>query len=474
MVFSSPVFLFLFLPVTLGLYFLMPTLRAKNLTLMVMSLFFYAWGEPLWVFLMIGTTFIDYIAGILIVRMRGTRGAKATLITAVVINLGFLAAFKYLNFLVGNINALFGLALPTSSLTLPIGISFYTFQALSYVIDIYRDEVKVQRKFTDFMLFVSLFPQLIAGPILRYKDIAEQITHRTHSAEQIARGAVRLAVGLGKKILIANYCSAAAEKLIGGSAGGVTVVGAWLGILLYAFQIYFDFSGYSDMAIGMGHIMGFNIPENFRYPYTAKSITEFWRRWHISLSTIFRDYVYIPMGGNRKGFKRQVFNMFVVWGLTGLWHGASWNFVVWGLWFFVLLFAEKLIGAERLERIPSALRTAGTFLMVLFGWVFFYFINLGDGIRFFGSMIGVHGAGFINDTARLALINNIPLLLVCVVGSTPLMSNIAKNLRRDSERGNIAAGYYGLPATIFTAAVFILCTTSLLVSTHNPFIYFRF
>ena len=450
----------------------MPRITAKNVVLIVVSLLFYAWGEPLWVLLLVFSAAVGYGSGLIIEKYRGKRQAKLGMALSLIVDLGILACFKYLNFFIGNINALFGASIPKSPLTLPIGISFYTFQILSYSIDVYRGRVEVQRSFAKFLLFVSLFPQLIAGPIVRYSEIAPQLSERETSPADFARGAIRFVCGLAKKVLLANYAGAAATTLLEGTITGGTVVSSWLGILLYAFQIYFDFSGYSDMAIGLGRIFGFKYAENFDHPYTSKSITEFWRRWHITLGSFFRDYVYIPLGGNRKGLPRQIVNMLIVWSLTGFWHGASWNFVFWGLWFFVWLAVEKLIGREQLEKIPSPARHAGTLLIVLFGWVLFYFTDLHAVGACLGEMFGT--GGFINGEARLALVQNLPLIIVCAVGSTPIVRFGARTLQGAAEHEAIPFAAYAVPAMLFIAVTLTVCAVSLAGSSYNPFIYYNF
>ncbi len=472
MVFSSFTFLFLFLPAALALYFLAPGITAKNVVLTLLSLFFYAWGEPVWVALLALSAVIAYLCGLAVNRFRGRWFGTFAFVLALVVDLGILAGFKYLNFFIGNINLLFGLSVPKSPLALPIGISFYTFQTLSYVIDVRRGRVEVQRSFLRFLLFVSLFPQLIAGPIVRYSEVAPQLEDRHTSLRDFSQGAVRFACGLAKKVLIANYAGSAASSLLEGTVTGGTAVSGWLGILLYAFQIYFDFSGYSDMAIGLGRIFGFRYAENFDHPYVSLSITEFWRRWHMTLGSFFRDYVYIPLGGNRKGLPRQLLNMLVVWALTGFWHGASWNFVLWGLWFFVFLSVEKLIGLKRLEVIPSPIRLACTFFLVLLGWVLFYFTDLGSAWECVRDMFGANG--FINGEARLALIQNLPLLALCAVGATPLASLCGRALQNSAERGALPFGLYAVPAMLFIAAILSACAVSLAGSSFNPFIYWNF
>jgi alginate O-acetyltransferase complex protein AlgI len=471
MVFSTPVFLYLFFPLSLLLYFAAPGHKLKNILLTVLSLIFYAWGEPFWVILLIISAAVDYTNGRIIGRYRGKWQAKASLICSIVINLLLLGSFKYGNFLIENINLLTGLSIPLAKVTLPIGISFYTFQTMSYSIDVYKDEVKVQKSFVNFLLFVSLFPQLIAGPIVRYSDVEKQIDSRKVTLSGFCYGITRFVCGLGKKVLIANYASAAAEKLLGGNLSALPVAGAWLGILMFAFHIYFDFSGYSDMAIGLGRMFGFDYPENFRYPYIANSITAFWRRWHITLSSFFRDYVYIPLGGNRRWPIR---NMLIVWSLTGLWHGASWNFVLWGLYFFVLLCLEKYLLRSLLDKLPDVVKIPWTFLLVLIGWVLFYFTDLRDAGAMYGAMLGLNKNPLLDTETRITLINNLPLLIICIIGSTPLLSGIGRKLLSDLDYRRIPISFFAVSSVLYNGVIFFFCTVSLLGSTHNPFIYFRF
>ncbi len=472
MVFSSLLFLFIFLPASLLLYYICPGIRSKNIVLTILSLLFYAWGEPFWVILLIISAAVDYTNGRIIDKFRGKWQAKAAFIASLVINLSLLGVFKYGSFIVENINSLTGLALSFPLLTLPIGISFYTFQTMSYSIDVYRDKVPVQKSFGDFLLFVSLFPQLIAGPILRYSDIAAQLSSRHTTARDFAYGTTRFICGLGKKVLISNYASAVVDTVFtGNQLSSIPVLQMWLGIIMYAFHIYFDFSGYSDMAIGLGAMFGFKYTENFRYPYISGSITDFWRRWHISLSSFFRDYVYIPLGGNRRF---QLRNMFIVWALTGLWHGASWNFVLWGLYFFLLLALEKYLFAGILRRLPGIIKIPWTFFLVLIGWVFFYFTNTADILPAFKSLFGLSGNLLSNSATRLLLINNLPLLIICLIGATPIFSNIAHRFMLDFSKRRIPGWFYSASAITYNTAMLFLCTVSLIGSTHNPFIYFRF
>ena len=458
MIFSSPTFLAIFLPLALGVYYLSPR-RVKNLTLFLLSLVFYGWGEPVFVTLMLFSTAVDYIHGILVDKYRGTRRAKLALLSSVVINLTLLGVFKYSGFLVTSLNGLTGLSIPVPRLRLPIGISFYTFQTMSYTIDVYRGQAPVQRDPVAFGAYVSLFPQLIAGPIVRYKDVAEQMKGRVHSADQFGAGAARFVCGLSKKVLLANTMGEVWKYFSAMTAP--SVLGAWIGIIAYAFQIYFDFSGYSDMAIGLGHMLGFTFPENFDYPYVARSITEFWRRWHISLGTWFREYVYIPLGGNRRGLRRQIVNMLIVWLLTGVWHGAGWNFLLWGLYYFVLLAIEKLFLLKRLER-GRVWPHVYTMAAVCFGWVLFAMDRLPDALRYMGTMIGI-GAPLCSGAAVYYLLTLGPLLLAAALGSTPLPRRLW-NKPGDSPALAGAAMLAGLIGSL----------AYLVAGTYNPFLYFRF
>ena len=458
------------------LYVIFPNVRVKNGVLILFSLIFYAWGEPIYVVLLVLSALINWACGMLIGigRQQGWKvRRRLMLILAIVVDLGALGLFKYAGFLVDNLNAVTGLAIQVPKLTMPIGISFYTFQALTYVIDVYRGNVKVQRSYPRFLLYISLFPQLIAGPIVRYSEIEPQLSERTVTSDGFFTGLTRFCVGLGKKVLIANYCGEMTAQLLDGKTAGLTTVAAWLGILLYTFQIYFDFSGYSDMAIGLGRMFGFTYSENFNYPYMSTSITEFWRRWHISLSSFFRDYVYIPLGGNRK---HVYFNLLIVWSLTGLWHGASWNFVLWGLYFFVLLCFERIF-KNLLDRIPKAVRYVPTMLLVMFGWTLFYFTDLRDVANTFTAMFGF-GAGAINLETRIHLVSCIPLLVVAAIGSTSLPKIAAMILATicagGKQRGEVRSNLFYILTFLFDLAIVALATVSLIGSSYNPFLYFRF
>lgn len=465
MLFSSLEFLYLFLPLTLLLYFVAPP-RGRNTVLLILSLLFYAYGEPVYLLLMVGTIVAAYLFGLAIVRF--PRRATLLLWCAVAFHLGLLGFFKY-----------YGLAatllpIPVLSVALPIGISFYTFQSLSYVIDVYRGTVAAQRSLVAFGTYVSLFPQLIAGPIVRYTDVEVALRDRRSTCSGAAEGVQRFVVGLAKKVLLANRAGEMWESLRVANADAPTVLGAWLALVCFAFQIYFDFSGYSDMAVGLGRLFGFSFPENFRYPYVAESITDFWRRWHITLSSWFREYVYIPLGGNRRGRLRTYRNLFITWALTGLWHGASWNFLLWGLYFFCILVLEKAFLGRLLARLPRVLRHAYALLLILMGWLIFAFDGsdngrlLADGVSFLGHLffVGV-GAGY-NGHVVYELVRNLPWLLAMALGATPLLSRFYARL---AQKKPIVAQSLSV---LGVAAGLVVCTAYLVASGYNPFLYFRF
>ena len=463
MVFSSLTFLQCFLPLCLLAYFLVPQ-KWRNGTLFLFSLLFYAWGEPVYVVLMLFSTALGYTCGQMAERHRGQRGAKIALLVSVCVNLGLLGVFKYCDFLIGTVNSLFGTALPQPNLPLPIGISFYTFQTMSYTIDVYRQDAPAQRNMVSFGAYVTMFPQLVAGPIVRYKDVAAELIHRTNTASAFAAGARRFTVGLAKKVLLANSIGALWDaELAAQSAGTLTAVGGWLGIAAFGFQIYFDFSGYSDMAIGMGQMLGFHFPENFNYPYTAASVTEFWRWWHISLTTWFREYLYIPLGGSRKGTWRTVRNIFLVWFCTGFWHGASWNFILWGLHFFVWLMLEKYLLRDFLQKLPSWLRHFYTLVVVFVGWGVFAMEDLTVCTGYFKTCFG---SGTLWSAADgYYLIAYGLTLLILTVGSTRLPRKVWNRL---PERTRDLLG------PLLMAAGLVICTAYLVDGSYNPFLYFRF
>ena len=463
--------MYLFLPICLLLYFILHGIKARNYLLLVMSLLFYAWGEPKWIILMIVTTLIDYGAGLLVDQYRGQKLAKWALAGSVVITLSFLAVFKYLGFFNQNLNQIFGAELPTQIFNLPIGISFYTFQAITYVVDVYRGKAQVQRSYANLLLYVALFPQLIAGPIVRYTDIAAQLENREMTLPGFSKGITRFVTGLGKKVLLANIAGQVATSLIGGDLSKASVLGAWLGIFAYTFQIYFDFSGYSDMAIGLGHMFGFTYVENFNYPYISKSITEFWRRWHISLSTFFRDYVYIPLGGNRRN---QLRNMFIVWALTGLWHGASWNFVLWGLYYFVFLAIEKLFLGKFLEKLPAVVGHAYALFIIVVGWVFFYFDDVSRLGQMLKLMFGFSGQAGVLPTDTVLLKNHLVFFLVAIIACIPVSKLVKALLIRFSRKGPVQESLAGAAGILYDVALLFFSTAALVGASYNPFLYFRF
>ena len=467
MVFSSLTFLLCYLPAVLIVYYLAPR-KLKNLVLFVFSLLFYAWGEPVYVGLMIFSTILDYCCGRAAEKYRGTGKAKAALIVSVTVNLGLLCLFKYTDFLLTTINGIFGLSIPLLNLPLPIGISFYTFQTMSYTIDVYRGETKAQRNIISFGAYVSLFPQLIAGPIVRYQTIAEQIDNRVHTSDLFSSGVKRFVRGLAKKVLLANNIGLLWNTISQTDVSKLTVVSAWLGVIAFAFQIYFDFSGYSDMAIGLGRMFGFEFCENFDYPYISASVTEFWRRWHISMGTWFRDYVYIPLGGNRRGLKIQIRNIAIVWLLTGFWHGAAWNYVLWGVFYGILLIIEKFFLLDRLKKLPKFVGRIYTMFCVLIGWGLFAIEDFSRLGGYFGAMFGF-GAGFCGNGALWQLVSYLPLLIVCAVVSTPIISKAYSWLNE-----KLAPALMTAADSLGLSGGMLLSTAYLISGSYNPFLYFRF
>lgn len=473
MVFSSAVFLFVFFPLTLILYFMVgrsgdeeKDIAKKNLILCLASLIFYAWGEPVYIVLMCLSIFFNYHLGLDMESHRNSsRKMKALLIFGVCFNLFMLGFFKYAGFIVSNLNSLFGTAIEFEGLPLPVGISFYTFQILSYVIDVYRGQVRAQTKIVSFAAYISMFPQLIAGPIVQYSDIEKQLSHRTVTIDNFYEGIIYFIKGLGKKVLFANTIGAVYSDIISQGIGNTSVVTAWICIICYTLQIYFDFSGYSDMAVGLGKMFGFEFVQNFNFPYKAVSITDFWRRWHISLSSWFRDYVYIPLGGNRKGTLRTIFNIFVVWSLTGLWHGAAWNFIAWGMFYGVLLILEKYVLKNILERVPVIFRHIGTLIVVMIGWVFFSSENMTQATDFIGALIGFGNGSFIDSQAMYLLSENAFPIFAMGLSAVGVFEMIST---REETRV-----YKALKCVVYLV-IFILCITFLVSETYNPFLYFRF
>lgn len=471
MVFSSVIFLFRFLPIFMICYSVAPQ-RVKNFILLLGSLFFYAWGEPVYVALMLFSTVSDYIHGGLIERYRGSKKAKAALISSIVINLLLLGFFKYADFLIRALNAAAGTTIPLFNLPLPIGISFYTFQTMSYTIDIYRREAKVQKNLLDFGVFVTMFPQLIAGPIVKYKHIADRLHDRRADVKAVCYGLKRFTAGLAKKVLIANNMGALWTEISAAEYSEMSVTMAWLGVIAYAFQIYFDFSGYSDMAIGLGACMGFHFPENFNYPYISASVTEFWRRWHISLGSWFREYIYIPLGGNRKGLTRQLFNILIVWLLTGIWHGAGWNFLFWGLWFAFFLILEKVFWSRALSHLPKLVGHVYACLVVLVGWVLFAVEDAEGIMGYLSAMFGVNGAGLYSSQSRYLGREYAVLLIIAAAAATPLWNRLMKRLRGMGTGYSIAL--YHLGEKVLPAMLLLMSIAYVVEASYNPFLYFRF
>ena len=468
MLFSSIVFLFSFLPAVMILYYLLPV-RFRNVILLLASLVFYAWGEPVYLFLMLLSILFNYFSGLDIARnLQDKRAAKRSLVFNLIINLAVLGFFKYEGFVLDTLNGILPVHIPYHALPLPIGISFYTFQILSYIIDVYRGNVKVQTNLPNFALYVTMFPQLIAGPIVQYADVDEQLASREVSWTKFGEGSMYFIRGLAKKVLLANTSGMIFTEVSGLAKDKIAVMTAWLGAFAYMFQIYFDFSGYSDMAIGLGKMFGFEFNMNFNYPYVSKSITEFWRRWHISLSSWFRDYVYIPLGGNRVSKIKHIRNLLIVWFLTGLWHGAAWNFVAWGLYYGVLLIIEKYLLSQVLDRLPDVVRHIYSIVLVVIGWVLFFSSSFGQAADYIRVMFGAGAHGFADRESMYLLTSNLILWLILIFGSTPLVHFRYEHMLR-SKKWNTT-----IINSVVYAALFIVCIAYLVTETYNPFLYFRF
>ena len=462
--------MFAFLPANIILYFLARNFKVKNIILIIFSLVFYAWGEPVCVALLIFSSFIGYIFAMQIHKSETEQQKKMYLIISLIINIGLLGIFKYTGFFVNNLNALLPIDLPVPNISLPIGISFYTFQIVSYVADVYCNRVKAQESFPKFLMYVSLYPQLIAGPIIRYIDIEKEIDNREVNISNISQGINRFIIGLAKKVIIANTAATLVSTFLDGEIATLGVLDAWFGLLMFTVQIYFDFSGYSDMAIGLGKIFGFTYCENFNYPYISKSATEFWRRWHMSLGSFFRDYVYIPLGGNRK---RQLLNIFVVWFLTGFWHGASWNFIIWGLYFGVFIALEKAFLEKALYKTPKVLRHTYLLLIVVVGWVFFRANDITQAFEFLKVMFGFNGNDVINSSVNIYLIDYWYILLASIILSTPIVKGLKQlilKINKNALDNDIAYLMHGLSLGIYMFIIMVMLSSS----TYNPFLYFRF
>ncbi len=466
MVFSSTIFLCVYLPLVLLGYYICPK-KGRNLFLLIVSLVFYAWGEPKYVFLMIFSILVNYVFGLLMDKHRANKKRlKLMLVLSVVIDLGLLSVFKYTDFIITNINAIFNTGFDLLNIALPIGISFYTFQAMSYTIDVYRDDVRVQRNLIDFGMYITMFPQLIAGPIVRYADVQDQLAERSVTTADFSEGVMRFVVGLGKKVLLANQMGAVWTDIYA-LGGDVSALMAWTGAVAFTFQIYFDFSGYSDMAIGLGRMFGFKFPENFRYPYESVSITDFWRRWHITLSTWFKEYLYIPLGGNRRGLARQALNLLIVWSLTGFWHGAGWNFVMWGLYYFVILFVEKLFLLKALDKLPKFFRHVYALLLIIIGWVIFASDDVSVLLPYLGSLFGANGA--VGGMDVYTLVTKAVLIVICCVASTELPKRLFGTM---TGKMNEKAAF--TVKSVLTIVLLALSMIFLIGDSYNPFLYFRF
>lgn len=467
MVFASLTFLFAFLPLVLIGYFLFQTIRARNAVLVAASLLFYAWGEPIWVILLVFSAVVDYLCARFIERFRGRPIARAGLIASLVINLSLLAGFKYAGFFAEVLNTLLGTTIPMPQIALPIGISFYTFQTISYTVDVYRGHVTAQRSFLNFLLFVSLFPQLVAGPIVRYADIAAEIDARVSRWDDVSWGIDRFCSGLFKKVVFANTAGALVATFLDRDLGSLGWIEAWFGLLMFTLQIYYDFSGYSDMAIGMGRMFGFRFLENFNYPYVATSIRDFWRRWHISLGSFFRDYVYIPLGGSRTHLVR---NTAVVWTLTGLWHGASWNFVLWGCYFGVLLLGERFVWGGVIQRLPVVLRHGYAMMLIVVGWALFYFTSAAQLLQFLRLAFSVPDSLTMSVELRGVLQSHVVWLSAAILFCVPL----APFLRERANRWIGNAGVLGTIGVVRNTIALAVATALLVADSYNPFLYFRF
>lgn len=475
MVFASLIFLFLFLPLNLLMYYSSRNAVWRNWVLIIFSLAFYGWGEPIWISLLILSSMIDWGNALFIQKHRGTKWAKIGLVVTLILNLGLLATFKYDVFLVNQVNALFGTSFTAPGYALPIGISFYTFHTISYVVDVYRGDIKAQRNFPNFLMYVSLYSSLVAGPIIRYAHVEHEIDRRNENLKDFSAGLSRFCIGLFKKVVIANVAAELVKKYMGDNGDPLTLTElaslssaeAWTGLVMFAIQIYFDFSGYSDMAIGLGRMFGFHFRENFNYPYIAKSISEFWRRWHISLGSMFRDYVYIPLGGNKK---RVYFNLFVVWFLTGMWHGASWNFIFWGLYFFIFIALEKAFLQNILDKMPAFLSHIYALAIIIPGWVIFYFTDTHMLIAYVKKLFSFSAGPQGNTDVINSITTHLFWLILAILFCMPVYNRVMAWIEKRNTRIRI----YDTAAIGFNVLLLLICVAQLVGKSYNPFIYFRF
>lgn len=477
MVFSSLLFIYLFMPLCLIIYFCVSDIKGRNNVLLVFSLVFYGWANPTYIILLMLMVFINWFCALQIEKEETQKKRKYWMIAGCGTSLLLLGVFKYTGFVMENIQNITGFSKTIINIVLPVGISFYTFQLLSYTIDVYRRQVAAEKKYSGLLLYAGLFYQCIAGPIVRYSDIAAELRERYVSLDSMSHGITRFAIGLAKKTLLANTCAGLVDSMISENTSIISNIDSlslWIAMISYMFQIYFDFSAYSDMAIGLGEMVGIHFKENFNYPYVCTSITDFWRRWHISLSTFFKDYVYIPLGGNRKGIFHTIFNLLIVWFLTGMWHGASWNYILWGLYFFVFLVCEKVLGIERIKKIPTYICRIYSLIVVLFGWILFKFTDLKEGLSVFKGMLMLNGNSFVSYESKTILLNNIFFIILCIAALTPVGKKLYQKIKQIC--GKIKLGLY-LNAVFdisFPTILLILSTMALVGNSYNPFLYFQF
>lgn len=467
MVFSDLFFLYVFMALCIPAYFISKNITYRNAVLVIFSLIFYAWSRPDWLILLLISVTGNFFFGLLIEKWKDTPKAKLGVAFSLILSLGMLFVFKYTNFFIDNINGIFGTSIANTKIDLPIGISFYTFQIISYIMDCYWGKVKVQHNYFRLLMYISLFPQLVAGPIVRYSTVEREIGQRSISVSDISEGATRFVIGLGKKVILANNLYAIVEQFLTGDLEKISVMGTWYGVIMYSLYVYFDFSGYSDMAIGLGRIFGFHFDENFNYPFVSKNITEFWQRWHISLGSFFRDYLlYIPIFGKR----RQYASLFLVWFCTGFWHGASWNYIIWGLYYGLFILFERLLGSKRLKKVPSAIMHIYSKLIIIIGFGIFYFTDISRLGTFFGNLIGANGNAFIDISVTTSFMNNIFLILFAAIVSFPVIPW----LRRKVQRLEIGESAIGISTTVCNVLVLIICAVLLVENTNNPFLYWQF
>lgn len=467
MVFSDLFFLYVFMALCIPAYFISKNITYRNAVLVVFSLVFYAWSRPEWLVLLLISVTGNFFFGLLIEKWQGTPKAKLGVAFSLILSLGMLFIFKYTNFFIDNINGIFGTSIANTKIELPIGISFYTFQIISYIMDCYWGKVKVQHNYFRLLMYISLFPQLVAGPIVRYSTVEQEIGQRSISVSDISEGVTRFVIGLGKKVILANNLYAIVEQFLTGDLEKISVMGTWYGVIMYSLYVYFDFSGYSDMAIGLGRIFGFHFDENFNYPFVSKNITEFWQRWHISLGSFFRDYLlYVPIFGKR----RQYASLFLVWFCTGFWHGASWNYIIWGLYYGLFILLERLLGSKRLKKIPDAIMHIYSKLIIIVGFGIFYFTDISRLGTFFGNLVGANGNAFIDISVTTSFMNNIFLILFAIVVSAPIIPWLRRKVQKNANGETAIA----VSTIVCNIAVLFICAVLLVENTNNPFLYWQF